>query len=201
MAEKRTDKRKYPGINAGLLAFQGDYSAHRRVLANLGVNTLEVRTRPDIEKCTHLIIPGGESTTFLKLLEFRDLTSSLKKHISDGKPLFVTCAGLILLAKKVIHPAQESLGLLDITVERNAYGSQVESFTAGLEIPAIGKEKFPGVFIRAPRIVDVEESVETLAEFEGDPVVIRQGNILGMTFHPELTDDTRLHEMFLGLPG
>ncbi len=187
------------GILVGLLAFQGDYTAHRNILHKLDAETIEVRTGNELEKITHLVIPGGESTTFLKLLEFHNLTDLLRKHVLYGKPVLVTCAGLILLAKDVRYPRQESLGILDISVERNAYGRQVDSFTANFEVSILNDKKFNGVFIRAPRIIRTGEGVEVLASLDGDPVMIRQGNILGLTFHPELTEDVRIHEMFVGM--
>jgi 5'-phosphate synthase pdxT subunit len=187
------------GILVGLLAFQGDYTAHRNILHRLDAETIEVRTGNELEKITHLVIPGGESTTFLKLLEFHNLTDLLRKHVLYGKPVMVTCAGLILLAKDVRYPHQESLGILDISVERNAYGRQVDSFTANLELSFLNDKNFNGVFIRAPRISRTGEDVDVLASLDGDPVMIRQGNILGLTFHPELTDDVRIHEMFVGM--
>ncbi|MCX6644873.1 MAG: pyridoxal 5'-phosphate synthase glutaminase subunit PdxT [bacterium] len=197
MSVKENNKSIYSELTVGLLAFQGDFDAHQKAIESLGAATLEVRTDEDLAESTHLIIPGGESTTFLKLLEFHDLTETIRRHVGAGKPVLLTCAGVILFASEVINPAQESMGLLDVTVERNAYGSQVDSFTADLDIPCLGGEKFPGVFIRAPRIAKVGKSVEVLSEFDGNPVLVRQRNILGMTFHPELSGDTRIHEMFL----
>lgn len=199
MSDKDKKSGEYGAITVGLLAFQGDFDAHRRMLERLGVSTLQIRTAEELAVSTHLIVPGGESTTFLKLLEYHDLKAGLKKHVEDGKPVLLTCAGVILFAREVINPGQESLGLLDVVVERNAYGSQVDSFTADLDIPYLGSEKFPGVFIRAPRIAKACKSVEVLSEFEGHPVFVRQGKIMGMTFHPELSGDTRIHEMFSGM--
>ena len=183
----------------GLFAFQGDYSAHGRVIERLGQRFIEVKTPSDLENCTHLIIPGGESTTYLKLLEFRDLEESVRKHVALSRPVFATCAGVILLASEVRNPPQESFGLLNIVVERNSYGRQVDSFETDLKIPVLGDSAFYGVFIRAPRIAKTGENVEVLASYDGDPVLIKQGNILGATFHPELTDNTRVHEYFLSL--
>jgi pyridoxal 5'-phosphate synthase pdxT subunit len=197
MGVKENNISFYQELTVGLFAFQGDFSAHQRMIESLGAATLQVRTGDDLANCSHLIVPGGESTTFLKLFEFHDLTEPIRGHVGSGKPVLLTCAGVILFATEVICPAQESMGLLDVTVERNAYGSQGDSFTADLDIPCLGGEKFPGVFIRAPRIVKVGKSVEVLSEFEGHPILVRQGNILGMTFHPELSGDKRIHEMFL----
>jgi len=181
----------------GLLAFQGAVAAHRNVCVRLGVSTREIRTRDDLRGCTHLILPGGESTTFLKLLDFHDLSDSLKAHAQSGRPILATCAGLIFISREVLGPSQATLGLVDIGIERNAYGRQVDSFETELSIPILGPEPFHGVFIRAPIIRSVGESVETLASYEGNPIFIRQGNVFGTTFHPELSGDTRLHEFFL----
>jgi 5'-phosphate synthase pdxT subunit len=186
-----------PTAPAGILAFQGAYALHAKVCEKLGMAVLEVRTSEDLESCSHLMIPGGESTTFLRLLEYHDLSDSLRRHAAMGKPILATCAGLILLAKQVASPPQKSMGLLDITVERNAYGRQVDSFETELEIPVLGTDAFHGVFIRAPIIESVGKGVEVLASHSGNPVFVRQGNIFATTFHPELADDTRLHRYFL----
>jgi len=198
---KKTDcgnRRGEPKL-VGLFAFQGDYHAHGRAIERLGHRFIEVKTPADLENCTHLIIPGGESTTYLKLLEFRNLEKAVRKHVALSRPVFATCAGVILLAREVRNPPQDSFGLLNIVVERNSYGRQVDSFEADLKIPVIGDSTLHGVFIRAPRITETGENVEALASYDGDPVLIKQGNILGATFHPELTDDTRIHEYFLSL--
>jgi 5'-phosphate synthase pdxT subunit len=184
-------------VLVGLLAFQGAYNAHGKMLAGLGAATLEVRTAYDLRRCTHLAIPGGESTAFLKLLEFHNLTDTLRKHAESGKPILATCAGLIMISTEVLNPPQESLGLINLTIERNAYGRQVDSFEADLDIPSLGPEPFPGIFIRSPKIKSVGDDVEVLSSLEGSPVLVRQGNIIGATFHPELSDDTRIHELFL----
>ena len=181
----------------GLLSFQGAYAAHGEVCRSLGWPTLEVRTKDDLQSCSHLIMPGGESTTFLKLLEYHDLSGSLRAHVELGKPILATCMGVIVLAREVLSPPQKSLGLLDVAVERNAYGRQVDSFESELDIPVLGPEPFHGVFIRAPIIKSVGEGVEVLAVHNGDPIFVRQGNLIGATFHPELSGDSRLHQLFL----
>jgi 5'-phosphate synthase pdxT subunit len=183
----------------GLLAFQGAFEAHGRICAGLGAHTREIRTPAELEGCTHLILPGGESTTFLKLLDFAHLTGTLSAHAEAGKPILGTCAGLIVLARVVKGPPQKSLSLMDVVIERNAYGRQVDSFETDLSIPNLGSDPFHGVFIRSPIIRAVGDNVETLASHNGYPVFVRQGSILGTTFHPELTGDTRLHEFFLSL--
>lgn len=183
----------------GLLALQGAYRAHGRICENLGLKTREIRASDDYPECTHLIIPGGESTTNLKLFEYIDHTNELRKAASEGVPILATCAGLILLAQNVNGTGQRTTGLLDISVHRNAYGRQAESFETALSIPALGIEPFPGIFIRAPIIDSVGDKVEILCKYRGTPVLVRQGNIIGSAFHPELSDDSRLHEYFLGL--
>jgi len=199
MKNNYSENQSQTDILVGLFAFQGDYEAHGRAVERLGRDVLEVRTSSDLEKCTHLIIPGGETTTYLKLLEYHDLRGPIERHIELGRPIFATCAGLILLAREVRNPSQDSLNLLDIVIERNSYGRQVDSFEVDLEIPFINDKPHRGVFIRAPRIISVGESVEVLSMYEGDPVLVRQGKILGAAFHPELTEDTRIHEYFLSL--
>jgi len=183
----------------GILAFQGAYDAHGKILTCLGAEIRRIKTADDFDEISHLVIPGGETTTFLKLLEFNDLTEPIINHVKSGKPILVTCAGLILIASRVTNPEQSSLGLLDVTVERNSYGSQVNSFVTDVNIPVIGDKPFEGIFIRAPRIESCGSDVSVLGKINGDPVVVRQNNILAATFHPELSDDTRLHEFFLSL--
>ena len=196
---KKDFKKKKPDILIGILAFQGAYAAHRRILQTIGTESIEVRTSAELKKCSHIVLPGGESTTMLKLLEFNGLSEFLTEFIKSGKPTLATCAGVILLSIKVTNPPQESLGLLNVTTERNAYGRQVDSFETELDIPILGANPFHGVFIRAPRIASVDEGVDILASVNGFPVFVRQGNIFACTFHPELSGDTRIHEMFVGV--
>jgi pyridoxal 5'-phosphate synthase pdxT subunit len=188
-----------PGITVGLLAYQGGYPGHERRFREMGFEVREIRIKTDFEGISHLVVPGGESTAFLKLLHYVDLSDSIRKHHESGKPIFATCAGVILLAKEVRNPDQESLGLLDVTVERNAYGSQVDSFEADVDIPSIGEEPFHAIFIRAPKITRTGTKVEVLAKVDDSIVMVRQGTIIGTTFHPELSQDTRILEMFLGM--
>ena len=182
-------------LKIGVLALQGDFDAHRQTLNLLGVHTVLVRKPEELEDIGGLVIPGGESSTFLKFLEREGFLSKLRTFVSE-KPTFGTCAGAILLAKRVTNPTQESLGALDITVHRNAYGRQIDSsiMTAPTKL---GGEPLEMVFIRAPRIEEVGRGVEILAEREGHPVLVRQGQIMAATFHPELSNDTRVHELFL----
>ncbi|HZT30069.1 MAG TPA: pyridoxal 5'-phosphate synthase glutaminase subunit PdxT [Bryobacteraceae bacterium] len=187
---------------AGILALQGDFEAHGRTLARLGAEPVFVRTAAELDAVDGLIIPGGESTTMLKLLRLEDLLEPLREF-GRRKPIFGTCAGAILLATGVTHPEQESLALMDIDVERNAYGRQIDSRVARLS----PEEEFaartePGdleaVFIRAPIIRRVGGAARVLARFLDDPVLVEQGSHLVATFHPELTTDTRVHGLFLG---
>ena len=187
----------------GILALQGAYEAHASILATLGISTRLIRTPDELftnegqPSVDGLILPGGESTTMLKFLERNRFLDTLTTFVKTT-PTFGTCAGAILLAKDVQHPAQTSLGALDITVERNAYGRQIDSsiLTVPTELPGGPLEM---VFIRAPRITRIGSDVETLATREGSPTLIRQGRLLAATFHPELTEDTRVHQLFLDI--
>jgi len=179
----------------GILALQGDYFAHGRVLDKLGRKYLYVRNPADLAKSDRLIIPGGESTTIRKLAKTIGLWDALKKY---DRPIMGTCTGIILLAKKIENPPEEALGKLDITISRNAYGSQIDSFTASGEY-LLEKRTIEMVFIRAPKITAVGKDVEIIAKQNGDTVGVVQSNLLGLTFHPELSDYTTLHELFLSL--
>jgi 5'-phosphate synthase pdxT subunit len=181
----------------GVLAIQGDYAAHARALIDAGAEPVMVRTPEELTGIDALVIPGGESTTMLRFLERDGFLAELKRFV-EAKPTFGTCAGCILLAKQVIHPAQSSLSVLDATVERNAYGRQIDSAIL------TGETSLPGgplemVYIRAPRIVQVGDDVEVLAAREGFPVLVRQGNLMAATFHPELSTDRRVHKLFVDL--
>jgi len=187
-------------MRIGVLALQGDFGLHARALEKCGVEAVEVRKPLELDEVDGLVMPGGESTTLLKLMDAWDFVPALEKFHSEGKPIFGTCAGLIILAREVESPKQFSLGLIDVTVERNAYGRQRESFeahgTATLDGQAIPLEMF---FIRAPRIRRVGPGVEVLAEHGGEPVMARQDRVLVATFHPELTDTTTVHQYFCDL--
>ncbi len=184
-------------MRIGVLGLQGDFREHVEMLSLLGVETLVVRLPEDLKLIDGLIIPGGESTTMGRIMENVGLKEPLIERIKSGMPVYGTCAGMILLSREVRGYEQPLLGVLDAVVERNAYGRQVESFEVDIEIPALGERPFRAVFIRAPKIVKISEGVETLAEYEGSPVLVRQGKILASSFHPELTSDTRIHEYFL----
>lgn len=179
----------------GVLAIQGDYDAHAKALSEAGADPIEVRKPEQLEGLDGLVLPGGESTTMLKFLERHSFFESLKQFVQKN-PVFGTCAGTILLARQVLHPAQASLGVLDAVVERNAYGRQIDSaiLTAPTELPGGELEM---VFIRAPRIVSIGPDVQTLARRNGDPVLVRQGNLMAATFHPELSEDRRVHRLFV----
>ena len=179
----------------GVLAIQGDFAAHIRVLGHVGVDAVEIRRSSDLVSLDGLILPGGESTTMLKFIEDEGLNEPITDFARPGKPIFGTCAGAILLARDVYNPSQPSLGLIDIGVERNGYGRQVDSFVADIE-PAIEGGLLEAVFIRAPKIKRAGPDVEVLGSLNGEPVLVRERNILAATFHPELTEDTRVHRMF-----
>ena len=178
----------------GVLALQGDFAEHQAVLDRIGVDSIQVRTVQQFDSISALILPGGESTTMLKLIDRFELRDVLTKKIEDGLPVLATCAGGIILSKRV-SDGESTIPILDIGVRRNAYGPQIDSFEAEIEVDSLGAVR--GVFIRAPVIEDVGERVDVLGEWAGDPVVVRQDQILFLTFHPELTDDPRIHAFFL----
>lgn len=183
----------------GILALQGDFEAHAKAIEKAGGRAIEVRTREDMSRCDGLILPGGESSTMLKLLDYENLLDSLRAFGED-KPIYGTCAGAILLAKEVSHPAQPSLGLMDIDVERNGYGRQIDSRIAKLDLNKLdlnGEGAFEAVFIRAPIIRRAGPEVRVIAKYNGDPVWAEQGRHMVTTFHPELTGDVRVHRRFL----
>jgi len=183
----------------GVLALQGAFREHQAAFEACGAKTVQVRKVHHLEGVEALVIPGGESTTIGKLLADYRLLEPIARLGREGMPVFGTCAGLILLAKDISGSEQPRLGLMDCTVERNAFGRQVDSFEADLDIPVLGETPFRGVFIRAPYITRVGEGVEVLAEYGGKIVFARQGNILAAAFHPELTSDLRVHKYFLGM--
>ncbi|MGA8043763.1 MAG: pyridoxal 5'-phosphate synthase glutaminase subunit PdxT [Terracidiphilus sp.] len=179
----------------GVLAIQGDYAAHAAALEESGAVPVAVRKPEELEALDGLVLPGGESTTILKFLEKHHFFATLQQYCSEH-PVFGTCAGAILLAREVRNPAQRSLGLLDATVERNAYGRQIDSsiLTAETSLPGGPLEM---VFIRAPKITRIGKNVEVLARRDGDPVLVRQGHVWAATFHPELSKDRRVHRTFV----
>ena len=184
----------------GVLALQGAFAKHIEMLKRLNVKAIEVRTPKDLSSCDALIIPGGESTAMMKQIGFIKMEESLAQF-AKAKPVFGTCAGLILMSKQIINDQMQPFKMVDITVERNAFGRQAESFVTDVEFTTKqGHAKsVPALFIRAPRIRSVGEGVKVLAEFEGEAVLIQQGKHLACTFHPELTDDTAIHAFFIKL--
>ena len=183
-------------MKIGILAVQGDFEAHAAMLAGLGVESVEVRTPEDLAGCDGLILPGGESTTQLQFLREEGLDEAIRRFAEDDKAIFGTCAGAILLASEVKNPRQDSLALLDMTVLRNAYGRQVHSDVVRGP-SSLRKEPLEMVFIRGPVIERVGPNVEVLAEYAGKPALVQKGHILASAFHPELTNDTTVHERFL----
>ena len=192
----------------GVLGFQGDIEEHvaatREALTNLKIDgaVSVVKTADELKEVDALIVPGGESTVIGGLSLFNKSLSVIKERIKDGMPVMGTCAGMILLAnrtydKVVGEKKQPLLGVLNVLVERNSFGRQKESFEADLIVPLLGKQKFKGVFIRAPSVKEASQGVETLAKLDGEVVAVRQGNIIGTCFHPELSGDSRLHEYFV----
>jgi len=185
-------------VKIGILAVQGDFEAHAAMLEQLGVESVEVRKPEDLESCDGLILPGGESTTQLQFLQEEGLSEEILKFAALGGAIFGTCAGAILLATEVLNPKQDSLKLLDVTVLRNGYGRQVASDV--VHGPSkLGQDSLEMVFIRGPIIERIGQGIEVLAEYAGKPVLVQRGHILAATFHPELTDDTTVHQHFLRL--
>jgi 5'-phosphate synthase pdxT subunit len=183
-------------MKIGVLAIQGDYEAHGRMLERLGVEPVFVRTPEDLEGLRGLILPGGESSTHMKVLTEEGFLEPLKKFAKEGGAFFGTCAGAILLAREVHNPDQASLGLLDASVLRNGYGRQLAS-DVQFGASTVKDAPLEMVFIRAPIIESTGKDVRILAEYEGHPVLVEQGRVLAATFHPELTEDTTIHERFL----
>ena len=180
----------------GVLALQGDFREHLELLRSMKAEAREVRTISDLRECSALIIPGGESTTISNLLDSSGLGAEIKKRAGRGMAIYGTCAGAIIIARKVLREKMfRPLNLIDIEVERNAFGRQVDSFEAEIEVKGLGK--LNGVFIRAPVIKKAGKKAEVLASFNGKPVLVRQGNILAGTFHPEAEHSTKIHEFFL----
>ncbi len=189
----------------GLLTLQGDYEKHRQIFSTLGVETRDVRRPEDLKTVSALVIPGGESTTLTRLMDRIGLRQPLLDFAVEN-PVMGTCAGLIMMSQalaeeKFADYGVEPLGLLECRVLRNGYGRQIDSFTAGVGIQRLdgSKNDFSAVFIRAPKITQVGAGVDVVAEYKGEAVAVRQGNLLGMTFHPELTKDVRIHEAFLAM--
>jgi 5'-phosphate synthase pdxT subunit len=177
-----------------VLALQGDFAAHRRALDRIGIRSFEAKRPEELERAAGLVIPGGESTTLWKFFEGAPWEDALRRFAASGRPVLGTCAGAIVLAREVTNPTQKGLAILDVAIERNAYGRQVDSFVGTAEAPALGG-RIPAVFIRAPRIRSVGPGVEVLGREKDDPVLVRQDNVVAATFHPELTEDDRVHRL------
>jgi 5'-phosphate synthase pdxT subunit len=190
--------RKKSATKIGVLALQGAYERHQKVFHQLGVDAVQVRTPADLAKVDALVMPGGESTTMSQLLESSELFEPISLRIKQGLPVFGTCAGMILLSKKILDGREDQLSFnaIEIDVQRNAYGRQIDSFEAEIEIDPLDSS-FHAVFIRAPRIVSLGSGVAPLAYCGDDVVLAQQDNILVASFHPELANDVRLHELFL----
>jgi len=181
---------------AGVLALQGDVVEHFRALERCGVAACEVKSKADLDAVDALIIPGGESTTVIRLLERFALDAPIVERVKAGMPLWGTCMGMIIVAREVIGMEQKTLDLIDIAVRRNAFGRQVASAEASLAIPVLGREPFPGIFIRAPWVERAGPGVEVLGSVDGHGVFVRQANVMVTSFHPELTPDSRMHAYF-----
>ncbi len=185
-------------MKIGVSGVQGDFREHKIALEKLGVEVIVVNKPEQLDEISGLIIPGGESTTMIRIMKKIGLFEKLREKIKEGFPVYGTCAGLIVLAKKIENYPQESLGVIDIDVVRNAYGRQVDSFDEEIEIKGL-EEKFKAIFIRAPKVVQWGSNVEVLAYLGNDPVLLKEKNVLVSSFHPELTDDLRIHKMFLDM--
>lgn len=186
-------------LTVGVLALQGDVAEHVAALRRAGTGVVEVKTETDLDRADALVVPGGESTTVMKLLDRFELVEPIVRRSRGGMPVWGTCMGMIVIARDVAQTQQPSLGLLDVTVRRNAFGRQNDSAEVELPIPAIGAPAFPAIFIRAPWIEQAGPAVDVLARRDGHGVMARQGNILATAFHPELGADGRIHEYFVRL--
>jgi len=186
-------------VKIGVLALQGAVAEHIAMLSALNAEAIAVRLPSELDGLDALIIPGGESTTISKLLTEYNLLEPIRRLAKMGSPIFGTCAGLVLLAKKAPNLNLETIGVMDIEVKRNAYGRQVDSFETDLKVPALGNGSFRGIFIRAPIIEKANSDIEVLCQLNNRPVAVRQGKLLACAFHPELTDDLRFHRYFLDL--
>ena len=187
-------------MKIGVLAVQGDFAEHIASLRKLGIEPHEVRLPHQMEDLDGLIIPGGESTTLSRLMSIYDLREPVEQLCRDGKGLWGTCAGMIMMAREISEEDPVPLGLMDIGVNRNSFGRQIDSFEQDLEVAGFDGGPFRGIFIRAPGVIRVGDGVEVLASLpDGQPVAVRQDKMLASSFHPELTNDTRLHQYFLDL--
>ncbi len=186
-------------MRAGVLALQGDVAEHLTALRSAGLDAVPVKTRAELESVDGLVVPGGESTTVIRLLDRFDLARPLQARVRAGMPFWGTCMGLIVAAHDVVGLEQRTLDLIDVTVRRNAFGRQLASAEVPLAIPALGAEPFPAVFIRAPWVERAGPGVDVLATHDGHGVFVRAGNVIGTAFHPELTGDARVHAYFAAM--
>lgn len=186
-------------MQIGVLGIQGDIQEHLRTVEKLGHKAIWIKNPEQLDNIQALIMPGGESTTMTRLMKIFSLWDKIKNKIHSGMPVFATCAGMVILSEIIEnYPHQETMGVLPVRIERNGYGRQVDSFETEIEIPYIENDRqLLAVFIRAPRIIGTHGSVDILATYKNDPVLVEYKNILAASFHPELTDDTRIHEYFL----
>jgi 5'-phosphate synthase pdxT subunit len=190
---------KFPDQTVGIVAIQGDYEKHRHAVEACGAAARYVKVPEDLEGCGRVIIPGGESTTVGQLMQRFGLADALIERVAAGLPVWGTCMGMIMMAKEIeSRPDQFSLGILDVSVRRNAFGPQVHSFEAPVKVNGLPKP-IMAVFIRAPIVTRVGPGVNVIAEVEGQVIAVRQGNLLGTSFHPELTDDRHMHQWFLSI--
>lgn len=178
---------------------QGAFQKHLEVLETIGAMGIQVRASDDLETVDGLIIPGGESTVIAKLLINNGIMNPILEKVKSGMGLYGTCAGMILMAKNIEEDKLPILGLMDITVKRNAYGRQKESFEASFPVKGFNDKVFQGIFIRSPKVTSISNNVEVLAELDGIPVLLKEGRLLASSFHPELTEDTRIHQLFLSM--
>jgi 5'-phosphate synthase pdxT subunit len=188
-----------PAPTVGVLALQGDVVEHVRALERIGATVREVKTARDLAEVDALIVPGGESTTVIKLLDRFELVEPIRTRVRAGMPFWGTCMGMIVAAHDVADLDQPTLDLIDITVRRNAFGRQIASAEVPLDVPALGAEPFPAIFIRAPWVERAGPGVELIAQHDGHGVFVREKNVIGTSFHPELTGDDRVHRYFLSL--
>lgn len=187
-------------FTVGVLSVQGDFAEHIESLKAIGVSARQVKLANELENVQALIIPGGESTTLRRMVDHNNLAPVITDIASRGIPVWGTCAGMILMANNLVDKRPNTLGLMDITVARNGFGRQINSFEVNLEVPALGSEPFPGIFIRAPLVVSTGDQAKVLTKLiDGTPVAIQQENLLATSFHPELTSDTRFHQFFVRL--
>ncbi|SHK11171.1 pyridoxal phosphate synthase yaaE subunit [Alicyclobacillus tolerans] len=184
-------------MKIGVVAVQGAFREHQRMLNQLGVDTIEIKRSQHLENLNGIVLPGGESTSIGKLMREYGLIEPIREMVQQGTPIFGTCAGMIVMAKTISSGEEPHLAVMDVTVSRNSFGRQKDSFEADLDMDVIGSTPFPAVFIRAPHIESVGENVRVLSRYQGRIVAVQEKHCLAISFHPELTDDSRIHQYFL----